>query len=93
MEVNEGEGSGVGSSERKRRGLAFRKGKGVHVRVIAGKGGNYSTYRYTTTVLFWFFYRAAAAAAGTVWSPRRRFIMPDTFSKHDQKLGVELMRR
>jgi hypothetical protein len=26
-------------------------------------------------------------------SPRRRFIVPDTLSKHDQKLGVQLMRR
>ncbi len=25
--------------------------------------------------------------------PARRFIMPDTPNKHDQKLGVELMRR
>ena len=37
--------------------------------------------------------RGAFSGSGTVWSPRRGFILPDTSSKHDQKLGVELMRR
>ncbi len=37
--------------------------------------------------------RGAFSGSGTVWSPRRGFIMPDTSSKHDQTLGVELMRR
>ena len=33
--------------------------------------------------------KGAFSGAGTVWSPRRRFIMPDTFSKHDQKLHAD----
>ena len=33
----------------------------------------------------------ALSDSGTVWSPRRRFILPKSLSKHDQKLGVELM--
>ncbi len=37
--------------------------------------------------------KGAFSGSTTVWSPRRRFIMPDTLSKHDQKLGVELMWR
>ena len=37
--------------------------------------------------------RGAFSGSGTVWSPRRGFIMPDTSNRHDPKLGVELMRR
>ena len=36
--------------------------------------------------------RGAFSGSGTPWSPRRRLDMHDAFSKHDQKLGVELMR-
>ena len=36
--------------------------------------------------------RGAFSGSGTLWSPRRRLDMHDTSSKHDQKLGVELMR-
>ena len=37
--------------------------------------------------------KGAFSGSGTVRSPRRRLIMLDTLSKHDQKLGVEFMRR
>jgi hypothetical protein len=39
------------------------------------------------------FVEGRVLGSGTVWSPRRRFIMPDTSNRHDPKLGVELMRR
>ncbi len=37
--------------------------------------------------------QSAFSGSGAVWSPKRCFIMPDTLTMHDQKLGLELMQR
>jgi hypothetical protein len=37
--------------------------------------------------------KGASSGSGSVWSPERCFIMPDTLSKHDQKLGLSWTAR